>query len=145
MMLKMSPKEADISPSAEFPRVYGVIMDWPLDNTTATVFSASDGTASLYTTSTFGIIGGQSHEPVRIAAKKFVKAADTFHDTATPTTDYPYPTSDRVRFYLLTFNGVRVIDTDLAAIENQSSKYAQLFGLAQEVLTELRQVPERIE
>jgi hypothetical protein len=145
MMLTMSPKEVDISPSAEFPRVYGILMDWPLDEVTATVFSASDGAASLYTTSTFGIIGGQNHESVRTAAKKFVKAADPFYDTATPTTEYPYPASDRVRFYLLTFDGVRVIDTDLAAINNRTGKYAKLFGLAQDVLTELRQVPEKIE
>ena len=145
MMLTMSPKEVDISPSAEFPRVYGILMDWPLDDVTATVFSASDGAASLYTTSTFGIIGGQNHESVRTAAKKFVKAADPFYDTATPTTEYPYPASDRVRFYLLTFDGVRVIDTDLAAINNRTSKYAKLFGLGQDVLTELRQVPEKIE
>jgi hypothetical protein len=145
MMLTMSPKEIDISPSAEFPRVYGVLMDWPLDEVTATVFSASDGAASLYTTSTFGIIGGQGHESVRTAAKKFVKAADRFYDAATPTTEYPYPASDRVRFYLLTFDGVRVIDTDLASINNRTGKYAKLFGLAQDVLTELRQVPEKIE
>lgn len=145
MMLKMSPKEIDISPSAEFPRVYGVLMDWPLDNTTATVFSASDGAASLYTTSTFGIIGGQSHELVRTAAKKFVKEAGRFYDAATPTTDYPYPASDRVRFYLLTFDGVRVIDTDMASINNGAGEYAKLFGLAQVVLTELRRASEKTE
>jgi hypothetical protein len=145
MMLTMSPKEIGISPSAEFPRVYGVLMDWPLDEVTATVFSASDGAASLYTTSTFGIIGGQNHESVRTAAKKFVKAVDRFYDAATPTTEYPYPAADRVRFYLLTFDGVRVIDTDLASINNRTGKYADLFGLAQDVLTELRQVSEKIE
>jgi hypothetical protein len=145
MMLTLPPKEIDISPSEEFPRVYGVLMDWPLDEVTATVFSASDGAASLYTTSTFGIIGGQGHESVRTAAKKFVKAADRFYDAATPTTEYPYPASDRVRFYLLTFDGVRVIDTDLASINNHTGKYAKLFGLAQDVLTELRQVSEKIE
>lgn len=145
MMLKMSPKEVDISPTAEFPKVYGVLMDWPLNNTTATVFSASDGAASLYTTSTFGIIGGQSHESVRTAAKKFVKEAGRFYDAATPTTDYPYPAAARVRFYLLTFDGVRVIDTDMTSIENGTGKYAKLFGLAQEVLTELLQISEKSE
>jgi len=145
MMLQTSPKEVDVRPSAEFPKVYGVLMDWPLPEQTATVFSASDGTASLYTTSTFGILGGQSHESVRIAAKKFVKEAGRFYDAATPTTEYPYPAADRVRFYLLTFDGVRVIDTDWASINNGTGKYANLFGLGQEVLTELRQVSEKIE
>jgi hypothetical protein len=145
MTLTMPPKEVGISPSAEFPRVYGILVDYHLDEWTATVFSASDGAASLYTTSTFGIIGGQGHKSVRATAKKFVKAADSFYDAATPTTEYPYPASDRVRFYLLTFDGVRVIDTDLASINNGTGKYSKLFGLAQDVLTELLKVSEKSE
>jgi hypothetical protein len=142
MMLKLPPEEVDIKPSKEFPKIYGVLMDWPLTEQTATIFSASDGSASLYTTSTFGILGGQNHASVRTAAKKFVKAAGAFYDEATPTKDYPYPAADRVRFYLLTFDGVRVIDTDLASINNGSSKYRNLFGLGQDVLTELRHISE---
>lgn len=140
MILKMSPKEVDIKPSAEIPRVYGVLVDWPLDEVTVTIFSSSDGAASVYTTSTYGIIGGQNHESVRTLAKKFVKAAEGFYDAAKPTTEYPYPAADRVRFYLLTFEGVRVIDTDLASINKGTGKYAKLFGMAQNVLTELREV-----
>jgi hypothetical protein len=144
MMLTTSPKEIEISPSAEFPRVYGVLMDWPIPQSiTATVVAASDGTASLYTTSSFGILGGQNHESVRTAAKKFVKGADRFYDAAKPTKEYSYPAADRVRFYLLTFDGVRVIDTDFASINNHTSKYVELFSLGQDVLTELRQISEK--
>jgi hypothetical protein len=67
-MILNSPPEKFAKPSKEFPRVYGVLMDWPIDKNTATVFSASDGAASLYTTSTFGIVGGEAHENVRKAA-----------------------------------------------------------------------------
>ncbi|HEV7473818.1 MAG TPA: hypothetical protein VGN90_07205 [Pyrinomonadaceae bacterium] len=144
MALTTPPKDMDIKPSAAFPRVYGVLMDFPVNQeVTATVFSLSDGTSSLYTTSTFGILGGGGHASVRAAAMKFVKAADRFHDAATPTKEYPYPASDRVRFYLLTFDGVRVVDTDFAAINNGTSKYRELFGLGQDVLTELRQLSEK--
>lgn len=74
---------------------------------------------------------------------RFVRAADRFFDASTPTTEYPYPTADRVRFYFLTFNGVRVIDIESASITNHTSKYAELFGLGQAVLTELRLVTEK--
>lgn len=143
MMLTTPPNKIGLVPTKEFPRVYGILMDWPIGEQVATIFSASDGAASLYTTSTFGIIGGQGHETVRTAAINFVRAADRLYDSATPTTEYPYPSANRVRFYLLTFDGVRVLDTDLASIENNTGKYAEFFGLGQAVLTELRLVTEK--
>jgi hypothetical protein len=143
MMLTTSPEKTGEKPTNEFPRIYGVLMDWPIGEQTATVFCTSTGAASLYTTSTFGIIGGEGHETVRTAAMSFVHAADRFFDASTPATEYPYPTADRVRFYFLTFGGVRVIDTDLAFITCGTSKYSELFGLGQAVLTELRLVTEK--
>jgi hypothetical protein len=63
----------------------------------------------LYTTSTFGILGGEGHASVRAAAISFVRAADRFYDVAAETAEYPYPVADKIRFYLLTFKGVRWI------------------------------------
>lgn len=143
MMLSTPAEKTGEKPTKEFPRVYAILMDWPVGEQTATVFSSSTGAASLYTTSTFGIIGGESHETVRTAAMNFVRAADRFFDASTPTSEYPYPADDHVRFYFLTFGGVRVIDTDLASINNRTSKYAELFGLGQAVLTELRLITEK--
>lgn len=143
MMLTTSPQKTGVKPTKEFPRVYGILMDWPIGEQIATVFSSSTGAASLYSTSTFGIIGGEGHETVRSAAKAFVAASDRYFTEAHPTTEFPYPGVDGVRFYLLTFDGVRVIDTDLASITNDTSRFNELFGLGQAVLTELRQVTER--
>ena len=141
-VLTTPPAKTGSKPTQDFPRVYGILMDWPIDEDTATVLATSAGTASLYTTSTFGIIGGEAHESVRVAAMRFVRAADRLFDASTPTTRYEYPARDRVRFYLLTFEGVRVVDTDLASLVNDTSPYAELFNLGQAVLTELRQVTE---
>ncbi len=55
--------------------VSAVVMDWPLGGQTITVLSSSNGDASLYTTATFGIIGGIGHEQVRRAAVAFVGCA----------------------------------------------------------------------
>ncbi|MDB6147814.1 MAG: hypothetical protein JWO45_1478 [Spartobacteria bacterium] len=142
MMLTTPPEKTRDQPTKEFPRIYAVLMDWPLGEQTATVFSSSTGAASLYTTSTFGVIGGEGHEAVRIAATNFVRAADRYFDASELTTEYPYPTGDHVRFYFLTFNGVRVIDTDFASVKNRTSKFAELFGLGQAVLTELRLITQ---
>jgi hypothetical protein len=142
IMLTTPMQETGVKPTEEFPRVYGILIDWPIGEQTATVFSSSTGAASLYTTSTFGIIGGEGHETVRGAAKALVRDSDRYFAEAKPTTEFPYPGADRVRFYLLTFDGVRFIDTDLASITNNTSKYAQIFRLGQAVLTELRLVTE---
>ncbi|MEP6668170.1 MAG: hypothetical protein ABJF10_03405 [Chthoniobacter sp.] len=142
-MLTTPAEKVGEKPSKEFPRIYGILMDWPIGEQTATIFSSSTGAASLYTTSTFGIIGGEGHEAVRAAAIRFVRAADRYFDSATPTTEFPYPTAGRVRFYFLTFNGVRVIETDLASVSNRTGKFVELFGLGQAVLTELRLVTEK--
>ena len=143
MMLSTTAAKANASPTAEFPRVYGVLIDWPIGEQTATIFSSSSGAASLYTTSTFGIIGGEGHETVRVAAVALVRIAEQFFDSATPTVEFPYPAAGRVRFYLLTFEGVRVIDTDFPSIENGTSLYFAFFDLGQAVLTELRLVTDR--
>ncbi|MGB8169725.1 MAG: hypothetical protein WCF18_19645 [Chthoniobacteraceae bacterium] len=143
MMLTTPAAKTGEKPTKEFPRIYGILMDWPIGEQIATVLSTSTGAASLYTTSTFGIIGGEGHEAVRTAAMSFVRAADRFFDASTPASEYPYPTAERVRFYFLTFDGVRVIDTDLASIGNGTSKYAALFGLGQEVLSQLRLITEK--
>jgi hypothetical protein len=143
MMLTTSPQKTGAKPTPEFPHVYGILMDWPLGEQIATVFSSSTGAASLYTTSTLGIIGGEGHETVRAAARALVRASDRYFAEAEQTTAFPYPGADRVRFYLLTFDGVRVIDSDLASITNGTSKYAELFRLGQAVLSELRLVVER--
>ncbi len=143
MMLTTPPAKTGQKPTKEFPRIYGVLMDWPTGDQIATVFATSTGAASLYTTSTFGIIGGEGHETVRAAAINFVRATDCYFDSSRPAAEYPYPPSDRVRFYFLTFGGVRVIDTDLESITSGTSTYAELFGLGQSVLTELRLVTEK--
>jgi hypothetical protein len=131
------------APSREYPRVFGVAMDWPLGEHIATVVSALDGSASLYTTSTFGVIGGAGHEPVRAAARRFVTMAEGHHDEASPTSTYPYPGPGKVRFYLRTFADVRMIESDASAVYSASGRYSTLFRGGQAVLTELRKVTEQ--
>ncbi len=141
-MLTTPFAEFGIERSSEYPFVYGVIMDFPVDHDTATIVSLSDGNASLYTTSTFGIIGGFAHENVRHAACSFVKAANNHHDKGAPTTDFAYPLSGRIRFYLLAYDGVRVIEDDMEKVGTSGHVYHDLFMHGQAVLTELRLTTE---
>ena len=138
--LSSSAAAHGFKPTKEYPRVFGVVMDWPVDDTTATIVSTLNGSASLYTTATFGIIGGETHEAVRLAAQRFVKNAEAYHDQAVPTRAYPYPVKGKVRFYLRTFQDVRVVEADVDSVYSPSGKYSGLFRAGQAVLTELRKV-----
>lgn len=143
LTLLSPPEHLGIGSGEDCERVYGVLVEWPVDEFTATIVALCDGNASLYTTSTFGIIGGFAHEPVRVAAIRLVKAAEDYYSDSHPTKEYPYPETNRVKLYLLTFQGVRVIDADLTALESRKSRYSGLFGLGQNVLTELRRITEK--
>src|SRR5882724_1487447 len=117
VFLTTPPEQFDIQPSEDYPRVCGIAMDWPIGENVATVISLSDGSASVYTTGTFGIIGGIGVESVRTAAKKLVKEPDRCYDDSVATHDFSYPSLDHVRFFLITFQGVRLIETDLGSLQ----------------------------
>jgi hypothetical protein len=142
-MLTSTPAQFGIAPSVEHRVVYGVVMDWPLnEEVVATIVAFSDGNASLYTTSSFGIVGGFAHESVQQAAKSLVTNAEAFYDSGLPVEEFSYPRPDRVLFYILGFGGVRMVAGDLDAILSGADPLSELFALAQGVLTALRLITE---
>lgn len=140
--LSLEAQSLGIEPSSEYPRVFGAAMDWPVGEHIATLVALLDGTASLYTTSTFGIIGGAGHASVKNAAQRFVKAFNELLPETVATTTHPYPDKERVCFFLLTFDGLRTVETEIAPIYSGSGKFAPLFGDGQAVITELRKMTE---
>ena len=143
MALATPPSKLAFTSDADFPSVYGVLTDWDMGGVTATVMSMRDGTASLYTTSTFGVLGGQGHANVRQAAAHYVKVAQQFAESGKPVTEFPYPKSGQVFYYLLTYDGVRHIIGSESEIEDGSDPTLPLFAAAQDVLTELRLITEK--
>jgi len=139
-VLSTPPDDLGIKPTEAYPRTYAALVDFPISDQIATIFSAGDGAASLYTTSAFGIVGGERHEPVRLAAQSFVSLADGFFDRSEPTSDFGYPSPSQARFYFLTFEGVRKLDATMAEVSARGSAYFELFDKAQAVLTQLRTV-----
>ncbi len=138
MALTTTPQSLGFTAEQEYPQVYGVLTDWNLGDYTASILSMKDGMASLYTTTTFGIIGGEGHDSVREAAKRHVKIAGQYYDKSTPVSDFPYPTRGNVNFYLLTYDGVRLCVGDESGINKGTDPTRPLFAAAQDVLTELR-------
>lgn len=142
--LVTAPAELGFKPSAAFPEVYGVVMDWPLGGgNVGTVASFADGKAGFYSTSMFGITGDPADADVRGAAITLVRAARDYAAQALPTTDFSYPTPERVRFYLLTFSGVKLVEADRETLESGRSPHWPLFSAAQGVLSRLRATDKR--
>lgn len=139
MVLSTSPRKLGFVTDSNYPTVYGVLTDWDLGGLFASIMSMRDGTASLYTTSTFGIIGGQGHEKVRQAAERYVKTAESFCEAGKIVSEFAYPKNNQVFYCVMTYNGIRRIIADGAAIEQGPDPTLPLFTAAQDVLTELRQ------
>jgi hypothetical protein len=61
----------------------------------------------------------------------------------TPTKEYPYPKTGRIRFYLVCYSEVRVIDADFDSVKTGKDKCSDLFEAAQKVITELRLITQQ--
>jgi hypothetical protein len=142
-MLTTPPAEFGQQPTPEYPHVCGVLMDWPIDAATVSVVSLSTGDASIYTTGTFGVLGGIGHESVRNAARRFVRLGEKHLDEATVTKDYPYPKAGRVRFYLVCYDGVRTLEADLESVKAGKDKCSDMFIEGQRVIAELRMITQK--
>lgn len=119
-------------------QVSAVLMDWPLGQQVVTVLASSLGDGSVYTTGTFGIIGGIGHEGVRRAAIALTEQAQADLALSIPTADFSYPDSEHIRFFFVLSSGVRSVTFPAAEVEKPGSAAWTLYAKAQEVLTELR-------
>lgn len=143
MALTTSPERLGFKPEKDYPKVYGVLTDWNMGDVTVSILALKDGAASLYTTSTFGVIGGEGHDAVRQAAERCVKMAGPHYDDGKAVADFAYPKKNQVYFYLLTYDGVRLCIGDVEEIDRGTDRTASLFGAAQDVLTQLRLATEK--
>ena len=117
---------------------WGVLMDWVVDNGTATIVAMSDGSASIYLSSGGGYLGGGGREPIRNAAKRMVSAAVECQQQAHPTSTYPLPERGTVGFYFLTDSGVLTASAPEADLKSHRGSLAALFDAGQYVITQYR-------
>jgi len=143
MAFTSTPEQLGLSLTSDKTIVYGVIMDWEMGGATATTVSYQTGDAGLYLSTGGGVIGGGQHQSVNSAAKQFVSLAQRFLDKTTITETTPLPSTDEVRFYLLTNKGVFVGQEQMKNFENHSSSWLKLFEEGNNVLTELRKSSEK--
>lgn len=138
----VTAKELGITLPENETKVYGIVMDWEMGGATASTVAFQTGDASLYLSSGGGVIGGGTHQNVKIEAENFVKMADSLFEKSTKTETNSLPETNSVNFYLLTNKGVYVAREKMENFENNSSEWISLFEQGNRVLTELRKISE---
>ena len=142
--LTSKPEEFGFSQQDSKPIAWGILMEIGFPKALATLTSFRDGNASLYVGTGGGIIGGIGHEKVRKAAISFVEESEKYLSGMDKTEAFPYPAVGRVRFYVLTFNGVLTAEAGLNELGDSKHKLSPLFYSGQEVLTQLNSVSDSL-
>lgn len=143
MAFKVTPEQLGLTLPTNKRIVYGVIMDWEMDGSTATTVAYLSGDASLYLSTGGAVIGGGQHQNVNSAAKQFVSVAQAFLDSTTRAEKTALPSTNEVKFYLLTNKGVFVGQEKMINFENSSSSWLKLFEEGNIVLAEIRKTSEK--
>jgi len=139
-LLTSSPQEVGLSGEDAEAKVWGVLMEVALPDGVITLFSVRDGTASLYTSKGGGILGGYA---ARNEAKRFVTEAEKHLASMKAAQSFPYPEIGRMKFYVLTRDGVYSAETDEKEMLSGRHALFPLFLAGNEVLTALRTASER--
>jgi hypothetical protein len=133
------PEDLGIKFEPESRVPYAIVMDMSVNGDMATIVSSIVGDASMYTSTGGGVIGGIGHENVRKAATHFVEVSGGFVDRMKLTTEFPLPSADNIKFYVITPGGVYTTDEvgkDVLASGNH--ELSPLFLAGDRVITELR-------
>lgn len=137
-ILTADPQEIGLSPTADGPETWAVVMDLGWPDATVTLVGVGDGTTSLYFSNGGGIIGAGESPQVAATTRQFVAEAADYLTEMTATEEYPLPETGRVRFTVMTYQGAYTADVAEAELQQGQHPLSPLYALAQEVITQVR-------
>jgi hypothetical protein len=136
-MLETSAGALGFKPTSEFPRVYGVTMDWNVGGMISSTIAMCDGNASIHGPA-INISDNLKTQRVRDAAKSCILEAEKHHDNAVAAIDHSYPKLGCVRFYILCFDGIRVIESTESSLRSGKDTSSSLWKTAQVLIYQMR-------
>ena len=139
-VLTSSAEDLGLSGKDAKAKVWAVLMEIAFPSGVSTVVSIGDGTASLYTDTGGGVLGGYS---ARAEAKRFVAQAEKYLAGMKLTKSFPYPEVGRMKFYVVTREGVYTDEASENELVGGQHRLSPLFFAANDVLTGLRTASER--
>jgi len=137
-VLDLDPSSVGIHRAPDAGTVWGLVMDWTLDDAVATVVSLADGTTSLYLSTGGGSIGAGEHPAAEAASINAVRLAEWMVDDVPEATESPLPARGRTSLTLLTFSGLRRFEDDNAAFEDGTSRLSPVANAMQDIIHEIR-------
>ena len=138
LALGVSPEELGLS-QVEGRSVWGVVMDTGLaDDGWHSLVVLADGTTSLYTSASFGIIGAGTHEQVRLASDALLASTEQRLSSFTAEVDTSTPAEGNVIIRALTFAGSRAVVAVEADLGHGRHAVSPVFHAAHEVITQMR-------
>jgi hypothetical protein len=135
-VLTSKPEELGIEGAGS--KAYGVLMEIGLSNGLASIASFGTGDASLYAGTGGGILGGGGFPAVNRAARALVAEADKHLPRMALTKEFPYADVGRIRFYVLTRDGVYTAEAVADELARGQHALSPLFCAGNEVITQLR-------
>ena len=138
--LQRMPGSLDVELQESQP--YGLVMEMDMSSSVVTLACFIDGDAGVYYKTGGGMKGGIGHETVRNASREAIALTESVLPRMIPTTNFPLPGADRVRFYVLTPQGIFTTETSRQSLSEQSA-LSPLFYAGQEVVSQMRLVQEQ--
>jgi len=142
-MLSLDPSSGGVAPSADLPRVYGLLMDTTYPNGSATLVAIADRTTSLYWSVGGGIIGAGEHERVARVNRQLLVVAESHLELFERSDATSLPALGRVRITALTYAGRLVVEASEDDLGHHRHPAAPLFHAAHAVITAVRETSER--
>jgi hypothetical protein len=128
------------APSAEHPRVAGVVIDVPSGGSYATIVALTDDTTSMYTSVGGGTIGAGQHASVASATHALLAAVDAHLDQFAGPVDSSLPPAGTVRFHVLGVSGGHTKDVSEDAFWGRANDpLMPVIMAAQRVITAMRE------
>ena len=140
LALSATPQSLKLKFNNKIKTVYGIVMDWDINDGVATIVAYQTGDVSMYLSNGQIYIGGAAKLPVKNAGLNFANEAKHYISKATETKEAPLPDKNCVRFYLLTNHGKFTFQEKFENLENKTSAWTKLFDLGNIVVTEYRKV-----
>jgi hypothetical protein len=123
---------------------WAVIMETGYPDATATLLAIEDGSASLYLSNGFVVIGGGEHPSVAAAAERLVEVSSEFVGDMKFTRSFPKPDAGMTTFYLRTDVGTYTVSAPEKELAYKHERLTPLFYSAQDLLTEIRKITDRV-
>ena len=142
MALNLKADELGLTSESYPNEVWGVLMETGFDDGSFTLLVLADGTTSLYFSNGGGIIGAGTHDTVKAASSTLLSGANHYRSQTKTTTEFPYPSTGEVKFYLIGYSGVTTYSAKEQDLGENRDALSKLFHASHLVISELREIDE---